>query len=477
MAKVNWQEHFKTSIKNAEDLYSKDSSEVSLLLFCLRSKLIPVQTYLDWAKENYQLPVLSEKFFQTHKPQQEFYKKWQKIYSWSAECLPIAEWDGVLIIGCLQIPTDYKDTNPRVFILTSHEVLFTTWNIYQKNNIQKSPAASEADFADMTALSATLISTPENPHFVGANGELILQEDAPSDEFPAERPEEELELSGNSEGEKVSLDGLFQNPPELNKDQTNLTKTIPILLQPMNTEVTKKIQMEIPKASVINTATPKKGPRSVQSLSTVSLESDIEKTTVDSVDAFEEPSAPPPHLPSTPEKLKSSSPTTAAYLLEKIRKRGQDQFDKQTLTSFHQLKTFFKKSMLLAVGDKDRLVKPILWDHDGLETQASLNQEYNLKTPSIFKIVSDTQKPYHGYVVINDLNEAFFEAWNHGQIPDHVTIVPIVEGDLVVGMLMSIGEKSCYNKNVLQFTEKVAKELSQKIFKNSAPNPKNQKVA
>jgi hypothetical protein len=124
--------------------------------------------------------------------------------------------------------------------------------------------------------------------------------------------------------------------------------------------------------------------------------------------------------------------------------------------------------MLLAIGDKDRLVKPLLWD-DGFEVQNPPNSEFNLKTPSIFKIVSGTQKPYHGYVVLNDLNESFFESWNHAQIPDHVTIVPMLEGDLVVGMLMGFGEKSSGNRTVLQFAEKVAKDLSKTIFKNSSP--------
>jgi hypothetical protein len=107
-----------------------------------------------------------------------------------------------------------------------------------------------------------------------------------------------------------------------------------------------------------------------------------------------------------------------------------------------------------------------LWDGGDFDVRKPSMIEFSLKIPSIFRIVSTTQKPYHGFVSLNDLNEAFFESWNHGQIPDHVTIVPLMDHDLVVGMLMGFGEKSCYNKNVLQFTENAAKDLSVKILKS-----------
>ncbi|MGZ3748956.1 MAG: hypothetical protein ACXWRE_15840, partial [Pseudobdellovibrionaceae bacterium] len=140
---------------------------------------------------------------------------------------------------------------------------------------------------------------------------------------------------------------------------------------------------------------------------------------------------------------------------------------REVLTHFQILKTFFTKSILLAVDNKGQLIKPIVWDKKDFAVQEQQNSCFNLETPSIFRIVSSTQKPYHGFVILNDLNESFFESWNHGQIPDHVTIVPLFEGELVVGMLMGFGEKSSFNKTVLQFTEKVAKDFSQKIFKGT----------
>ncbi|HEY8269901.1 MAG TPA: hypothetical protein VIG33_03370 [Pseudobdellovibrionaceae bacterium] len=432
MAKLDWQEHFKASIKNVADLYSKDSTNVSLLLFCLRSKLIPVQDYLEWAKENYQLPVIFEKFFEIHKPQLEFYKKWQGRYNWSAECLPIAEWDGTLMVACLQIPVDYKNSNPTVFVLASHEILNSTWEIYQ-NPVR----TSDTDFIDMSALAATVIATPEQVDFFNADGELALKDPSPAEKFSEELSEElELaDLSEMSERDSGSPEGLFGE---------------------------QRIPSETPIVAASENPKSEKGPRSVQPLmelkiepvgeSAVGLEIDTE-----SVTSISEKNVISPEM----------NPTTS-YLLEKIRQEGKEQFDKDLQANFQQLKTFFKKSMLLAVDDKDCFIKPIFWDGDHFDSQEQQNSEFKLETPSIFKIVNGTQKPYHGFVIVNDLNESFFESWNHGQIPDHITIVPILNGEFIAGMLMGFGEKSCYNKTVLQFTEKVAKDVSQKIFKTSA---------
>lgn len=498
MTKVTWQDHFKGAIQNAENLYSKDSTDVSLLMFCLRSKLIPSAEYLSWAKENFQIPVLSEKFFQVHKPQQELYKKWQKVYKWTNECMPVAEWDGVLIVSCLEIPENYSYAIPTTFVLTSHEVLDQTWLVYNKSQ-KSASAASAGDFTDMTALAATVVaSSPAGNNFLDANGELILQHDETSSEEETSEEsssEEGKESSEESAGEtpdgmELAIDedaagmpeGLFGDSPAPKMDSlTNFTKTEPIAMHPMNTEVTKALNIAIEDESAAGkNLVPKKGPRTSQPL----MASLSDKTKIDEMPAMDQleevddhevqfpnkkqispmANASPGDFPSAPMKPTMNPGNTAAYVLEKVRKQGQDGFDKEVIATFQHMKTFFKKSMLLAIGDKDRLMKPLLWD-GSFDMQKPATSEFNLKTPSIFKVVSGTQKPYHGYIVPNDLNESFFEAWNHGQIPDHVTIVPLMDGDLVVGMIMGFGEKASYNKNVLQFTENIAKGLSTKIMK------------
>ncbi|WP_413287462.1 hypothetical protein [Bdellovibrio sp. HCB337] len=499
MTKVNWQEKFKASIKNAENLHSKDSSNISLLLFCLRSKMVPVKEYLDWAKESYQLPVLSEKYFQIHQPKKEFFKVWQKIYNWSVECMPIAEWDGALIIACLEVPANYQNTNPTIFVLTSPEVLEKTWAIYQKSEKAQVANVNGSDFADMSSLAASVASDEvKSDNFFGADGELVLQDSGSeeseegSEEISEESSSEEdsapLDLSGEEDA-GGSPDGLFLGDSNSPSPLAGLAKVslapqsedVAIVVEDSGEIVLPPAPEEVPVAAA-PAAAPRKGPRTSAPILNMELEGLGDKTKIDDLEEIEDHEvpmqnkktisplgqAPAGDFPQAPIKPTTSPAGAAAYLLEKLRKQGQGTFDKETIASFQRLRTFFKKSMLLAIGDKDRVIKPIVWDEnfEGLTPQTA---EFNLKTPSIFKIVTGTQKPYHGFVTVNDLNESFFESWNHGQIPDHVTLVPLMDGDLVVGMLMGFGEKSSYNKNVLQFTEGVAKDLSQRILKSSAP--------
>jgi len=498
MTRAHWQDHFTSALQNAESLYSKETTTVSLLMFCLRSKLIPGIEYLEWAKENFQLPVISEKYFQVHKPKAELFKKWQKAYKWSNECLPIAEWDGVLIIACLEIPENYDNANPTSFVLASHEVLDQTWNTYNKSE-RVSSAPMGIDLADMTALAATVVAPaakiPSDENLFDADGGLVLKDDAHSEEEHSEESEsseespEGIELSGEDEA-SGSPEGLFGDAPAPNiepltkniEPTTNFTKTEPLPFISMNMDVTKELRIaDIPpeKKTVAAETPPKKGPRSVEAIMNFG-----EKTAIDQIPSMDDLEEIPDHevqfpdkkhispvvhatsgdFPSAPVKSTMNPQGTVAYFLEKVRKQGKDQFDKDVIASFQHMKTFFKKSILLAIGDKDRLVKPLLWD-GAFDGQKPMTSEFSLKTPSIFRVVSGTQKPYHGFVVVNDLNESFFESWNHGQIPDHVTIVPLMDGDHVVGMLMGFGEKASYNKNVLSFTENVAKGLSTKLFK------------
>jgi len=436
-----WQEHFKNGLTKAEPLYAQNPSAESLLLFCLQKKFIPVHEYLAWARESYQLPVLEDDFIQLHPPKKEFFTKWHKAHAWSPEFLPLAEWDGCLIVACLEAPAlDARSPIPSVFVLASPTLLQSVWNEYQD-----APAPAH------------------DPQLFAEDGSLLLQD--PEDNAEATAAGDDL-----TTGEE-SPEGLLADTSSL---QAPLLQDLPKAPMPPAPPPS----VEAPPIGA------KKGPRTSEPLTGIKLSSassfdetkvDTLVSTVGEISLSQKKMAPTTQvtvggeeLPSAPVKATTVQNGAAAYFLEKLRKQNAEKFDKAVLASFEQLKTFFKKSMLLAVGDKDRLIKPLLWDAN-FENPPNPVPEFSLKTPSIFRIVSGTQKPYHGYIIVNDLNESFFETWNQGQIPDHVTIVPLLDGDLVVGMLLGIGEKSNYNKNVLQFSETLAKDLTQKILKPSSP--------
>lgn len=325
----------------------------------------------------------------------------------------------------------------------------------------------------MAALAISLGEAKPNESFLSPDGELILQGGADEEEAPVlvEKEEEASPMEGLEEEIGGSPVGLFDTE-DLKSEEAEVSKKFslanlqpvkldsapppppaddaPIIAAPIPTPTAAPEPVVAPAAAE---GTPKaepsplkKGPRSVEPVLGGPLANPV----------------PPPQAPVKPTMMTSG---IAAYYLEKLRNQNQSTFDLHVNASLQQLKPFFKKAMILAVGDKDSFVKPLVWDKD-FENQKPQSVEFNIKTPCIFKVVSGTQKPYHGYVIVNDLNESFFEAWNQGQVPDHVTIVPLLDGENVVGMLMGIGEKSSYNKNVLHFTEDIAKDLSKKILKN-----------
>ncbi|MCX7979255.1 MAG: GAF domain-containing protein, partial [Bdellovibrionaceae bacterium] len=158
-----------------------------------------------------------------------------------------------------------------------------------------------------------------------------------------------------------------------------------------------------------------------------------------------------------PEGEKAS--THPDYPLQTIAKH-QAGFIQRVEKTFTALRTHFTRSYLLASDNDEGKFLPIQWEGGATPNTVS---PIPLERPSIFRIVAKTHKPYHGYIVPNDINEKFFDDWNNSQIPDHVTIVPILMRDQLLGVLVSIGEKSAFTSASLKFAEKCASQLAQEI--------------
>ena len=93
----------------------------------------------------------------------------------------------------------------------------------------------------------------------------------------------------------------------------------------------------------------------------------------------------------------------------------------------------FDQNMILLV--KNAILRPWRWDKSWTK-QSSTQTMIILNKPSIFQIVYKTKQKYHGYVVVNDINDAFFKTWNEGRYPEHVTILPLIKNKSIKGMLL-----------------------------------------
>ena len=119
----------------------------------------------------------------------------------------------------------------------------------------------------------------------------------------------------------------------------------------------------------------------------------------------------------------------------------------------------YQKSMILLAENEE--ARPWKWSEQ-FHPEATINS-ISFATPNPFRIVSRSQKPYHGYVVSNESNDKFFEEWNEAKTPDHLTVAPILIEENLVRFLVGFGDKSADNKNSLMLCEKLANDVSIQI--------------
>lgn len=122
---------------------------------------------------------------------------------------------------------------------------------------------------------------------------------------------------------------------------------------------------------------------------------------------------------------------------------------------------FLKYMILLIDGD---IAHPWQWSDKFFCGQDP--QVIPLTTPSPFRVVLRTNKSYHGQVVNTATGEAFFDLWNEGQTPDHLTLAAIQQDDKLMGILLGIGDREANTRHSLLAAEKLAQEIAKMIIQS-----------
>ncbi len=133
---------------------------------------------------------------------------------------------------------------------------------------------------------------------------------------------------------------------------------------------------------------------------------------------------------------------------------------------FNEMEKNFSKCMLLvAQADKNhQVLKPYKWNARFSNSNPSAKATaIPLNLPSPFRVIFRTQKSYHGYIVPNNQNDQFFAEWNESQIPDHMTLSPILVDDVMVGAILGLGDKNADNKATLLQTEHLCEAVAKKF--------------
>ena len=87
----------------------------------------------------------------------------------------------------------------------------------------------------------------------------------------------------------------------------------------------------------------------------------------------------------------------------------------------------------------------------------------DLSSPSIFRIVLNSLLPYHGHIVPNAINNAFFAEFNGGRCPAHVTIMPLLVDGQLSGMVLGMTDAEINYKLSLHMMESFAADASKAL--------------
>lgn len=505
MSTPRWFEQFSTKLQSLEEDYASSGSKVSMLAYAFQTARLNPEEYLAWAVNHYQIPKLNSRFFVETPPSQEVFAKWATHFLWNLECLPVAEWDGSLIVACLEPPQDFSNSVNAIFVLTSLDDLTYLWNIYHEEKELDIPQSGSPEGMDLSM--ATVVHTNKSDSFSfddlgmdssDSSDELLSDANTNSGvEISEEEPiPEALEgLNFDAPTTLIKLESLGQpttigSSPEHTPDLVSSEEAAPSTfdkttifkpLTPVAAKVPPKKQEPLVLADeplVLSEAKPIPPPpqkKLDEEKTTIApAVAKVPETKAPTVPAAAKSPAAAEAIPAAPlakpKPAPAPSPAAVAVrssmntgmdttlLLEALKKKNGNAVDDRVKTTFTEMRNHFEKTMILTLDEKESQLVAFAWD-DNFKGMKDPTIRVPLRVPSIFNIVASTQKSFHGYISLNEVNEKFFEDWNQGRIPDHVTIAPLIVEDKMVGMIMGFAEKSAYNKMSLNLAEKLSNEF------------------
>lgn len=418
MKSQKWYLDFSKYLKDFEEEYKQSRSELSPIAYALKTGRIPTSEYVKWAQKNYNLPYVQPEYFKTQLPPAQDWKDWKNEYKWSSEIVPLGLWDGHLLVACLQVPLQFPVSLHPVFVLADFPNIEKTYSYYINSEKGSAQAKIKPLESSSTASANSLVDSTFEEKI-----ELV----------DVESLGEENKIQSDSQ-EKMQPEGL-----DLNFDSKHQGEAKPDPLQTFDLSTA-----EVTSASSIE------GLNLTHSSSSIKRESSISVRTKSEIDI-----STALHLP---DKILESM-NKGMPLFIALKKEYTQPFEDFTQNIFNKNKAIYDKMILFSVDPSESYTVPVSWT-DSITPRNKNIESIALNEPSIFKIVTSTIKSYHGYVVLNETNEKFFDFWNLGQVPGNITMCPIIVKNKIVGFLMGLGEPNAYNWNTLKKMESLTSEVT-----------------
>ncbi len=404
MSHASWKAHFTQPISGYDPVEAQGLSELG---YALLHRQIPETEYLHWARETFELASLDMKFFQTHAPPKEVYEKVKDSYAWGPECVPVAEWEEFLLIASLEKPLDFPPELKPLFLIAPVAGLLQYWKHLQVEEAESLDRENEIDelggMPEGIDLGLQNQSTPTQNTSLSFVGVKLAQ-------AADHTPEAEAQATTSSAAPakaKPELEAVKVQPITLNLSEDTGLKII------STPEVTPLV------AKVDNPS----------------------KQTV----------APQVEIKAQPQIISDETVAAEQTLMP----------ENSIKEVFTECKKFYDKQLYIEFNESKKTAYAKFWPQDFLASETP--STYSLTEDSFLAVVAKTQKPYHGYVIKSPLVEKFFKEVNSGQLPENITVVPILKNDVLLGALMGWGNKSNYNLSVLRGLEQAVNKISLKL--------------
>ncbi len=412
-----WAEALKINPKKLNEWSALAPDGVPVLLYVLQEGHITVARYLEWASARFNLPVLNENYFDsTFDSDGARNMQFALGHEWKPWMFPVEQWDGVVIVACMEPPSESIGEEYR-FVLADPLVLQRTW----------SHMAS--------SFTSTTLDSP-NP----VEGDVEIPNGI---------------TSTSIKPFKLTLDDL---------NESNLFRS-GLEPAPAAPPTPDSHEVELPEASVVTaTSTAAKAPP-------IPLPMAVEDA---AVEEFEPP--PVAHMPMVPESSLPTIPAPPELVPSdsvpsisrkpktkpvKAKTKGPILTETQQLEqielAFAELKALYKNVFLMKC--QEGIARLFKWDDSMKPTGGGKNIAVELAFPTFLRIISKTQLPYHGYLVDSPAHRDFFNSLKITDLPGCVTGIPIKDGSHLVGVLVGVGDDNLQKLDILRKAEESAETL------------------
>ena len=465
MSRPNWAPVFGITESDLADLENHLPDRDQPLQWLLSNGHIEISKYIRWARDQYDLPSLKDSFFDI--PADRVY--WDAVkyeFKWTSSFFPLAEWQGVMLIGCLQPPDFHFPLRvPHRFVIGSARALELRFRELEAQAAPQGPEVAAVHREEIPPSHAQSAPDLEADHDVDfAPAELV----APRRQHPADEVRAD-QLPPAPDVDMRDPDGLvfdIDSSPHLSSivpdgmQVSDLGKPIPTTPDGLS-DSSQLIDLsdfsEDPQPVGLSSAPPSVEPPRAP-LVPPGPPAAAAKVVM--------PPAPPaPPAPPVPAVVIRQEPTAFSPRVSS----AEPAVPLETCTSVESLmaaavantNVHFEHAMVLKF--EGSLLKPVKWSELLLSTKGDNPDPILLEQPSIFRIAARTSLPYHGYVVPNQTNTLFFNSFNRGLTPKHCTVMPVMIAGRLTAMLVGISNDSVDFKGSLHAMEKLASSFSAQL--------------